>query len=72
MWLWSKGTCHLLKLRADLGVVHMILVWRHTASKNYRVMEASTQISKEGLAVECSTAGLKSLWAVPDTVVCEA
>jgi hypothetical protein len=33
---------------ADLGIIHIMLIWRHAENKSYELMEASTQISKEG------------------------
>jgi hypothetical protein len=46
---WSKEAWLLLALVADLGIIYEMLGFRHAEYKSYRVMEASIQISKEGL-----------------------
>jgi hypothetical protein len=45
-----KGAQLLLELEANLGIVHMILVFcRHAECKSFRIMEASIQIAREAL-----------------------
>jgi hypothetical protein len=50
--LWAKRAQLLLELMVNLGVIHMMLGFvnmQNTELQSYRIMEASTQISKEGL-----------------------
>jgi hypothetical protein len=50
--LWSKEVRFLLKLSADLGTIHVVLILKILEYKSYRVMKPSTQTSKEILGAQ--------------------
>jgi hypothetical protein len=62
----------LLKLEADLGIIHTMLALRDSECKTCRVVEAFTKISKESLERHTLYGRVGSLWATPEKVAHKA